>query len=143
LCTRISRYYATAGGLRPFSEDAGGNEESKVDAVDRKASIVIEHLIQASDVSHTTQHWHIYRKWNARLFEDLYRAFVEGRSEKDPSEFWYKGEIEFFDFYIIPLAKKIKNCGVFGVSADEYLNYAIKKCQRVGGPWSRGPCWAD
>ena len=27
------------------------------DAVNRKATIVIEHLIQASDVSHTMQHW--------------------------------------------------------------------------------------
>jgi hypothetical protein len=97
--------------------------------VDRKATIVIEHLIQASDVSHTMQHWHIYRKWNARLFEELYRAFVEGRSDKDPSEFWYKGEMGFFDFYIIPLAKKLKNCGVFGVSSDEYLNYALKNRQ--------------
>jgi class 3 adenylate cyclase len=114
---------------KAFSEGAGGNEESKVDAVDRKATIVIEHLIQASDVSHTMQHWHIYRKWNARLFEELYRAFTEGRSEKDPSEFWYKGEMGFFDFYIIPLAKKLKNCGVFGVSSDEYLNYAIKNRQ--------------
>jgi hypothetical protein len=34
-------------------------------AVNRKATIVIEHLIQASDVAHTMQHWHIYRKWNA------------------------------------------------------------------------------
>ena len=32
----------------------------------------------------------------------------------------------FFDFYIIPLAKKLKDCGVFGVSSDEYLNYAEK-----------------
>jgi hypothetical protein len=29
-------------------------------AINRKATIVIEHLIQASDVSHTMQHWHIY-----------------------------------------------------------------------------------
>lgn len=29
-------------------------------------------------------------------------------------------------FYIIPLAKKLKECGVFGVSSDEYLNYALK-----------------
>jgi hypothetical protein len=28
-------------------------------------------------------------------------------------------EIGFFDFYIIPLAKKLKDCGVFGVSSDE------------------------
>jgi 3'5'-cyclic nucleotide phosphodiesterase len=67
----------------------------------RKATIVIEHLIQASDVSHTMQHWHIYRKWNERLFLELYRAYKEGRAEKDPSEFWYAGEIGFFTFYIV------------------------------------------
>jgi hypothetical protein len=27
---------------------------------------------------------------------------------------------------VIPLAKKLKDCGVFGVSSDEYLNYAQK-----------------
>jgi len=26
---------------------------------------------------------------------------------------------------VIPLAKKLKDCGVFGVSSDEYLNYAM------------------
>jgi len=25
---------------------------------------------------------------------------------------------------VIPLAKKLKECGVFGVSSDEYLTYA-------------------
>ncbi|GAX23164.1 hypothetical protein FisN_33Lh057 [Fistulifera solaris] len=104
-------------------------EESPKDAVDRKATIVIEHLIQASDVAHTMQHWHIYRKWNQRLFEEMYMAYIQGRSATDPSENWYKGEIGFFDFYIIPLAKKLKDCGVFGVSSDEYLNYAEKNRQ--------------
>jgi hypothetical protein len=94
--------------------------------VNRKATIVMEHLIQASDVAHTMQHWHIYRKWNARLFCELYRAYQEGRADKDPSEFWYEGEKGFFDFYIIPLAKKLKECGVFGVSSDEYLQYAMQ-----------------
>ncbi|GAX15863.1 hypothetical protein FisN_2Lu430 [Fistulifera solaris] len=64
--------------------------------------------------------------WNERLFHEMYDAWRNGRSEKDPSEFWYNGEIGFFDFYIIPLAKKLKECGVFGVSSDEYLNYAQK-----------------
>jgi hypothetical protein len=100
--------------------------ENARDVVNRKATIVIEHIIQASDVAHTMQHWHIYRKWNERLFQELYLAYQTGRSETDPSEFWYKGEIGFFDFYIIPLAKKLKDCGVFGVSSDEYLNYALK-----------------
>jgi hypothetical protein len=75
------------------------------------------------------QHWHVYRKWNARLFEESYMAFLEGRAEKDPSEIWYEGEIGFFDFYIIPLAKKLKDCGVFGVSSDEYLTYAMQNRQ--------------
>ena len=112
--------------------------------------IVIEHLIQASDISHTMQHWHIFRKWNSRLFKEQLAAYHAGRAEKDPTEFWYEGEIGFFDFYVvgpvlrccfcnllpllfsqhshsiqIPLAKKLKDCGVFGVSSDEYLNYAV------------------
>ena len=32
--------------------------------------------------------------------------------------------VGFFDFYIIPLARKLAECGVFGVSSFEYLNYA-------------------
>ena len=111
---------------KAFSEEY--NESAK-DASDRKATIVIEHLIQASDVAHTMQHWHIYRKWNQRLFEEMYSAYVAGRAGSDPSDSWYKGEIGFFDFYIIPLAKKLKDCGVFGVSSDEYLNYAEKNRQ--------------
>jgi 3'5'-cyclic nucleotide phosphodiesterase len=95
------------------------------DDVNRKATIVIEHLIQASDVAHTMQHWHVYRKWNERLFAEMYKAYKQGRAATDPAEFWYKGEIGFFDFYIIPLAKKLKECGVFGVSSDEYLDYAL------------------
>ena len=101
-------------------------DENEHDTINRKATIVIEHLIQASDVAHTMQHWHIYRKWNEKFFQECYRAYKQGRAEVDPSINWYKGEIGFFDFYIIPLAKKLKNCGVFGVSSDEYLDYAKK-----------------
>ena len=53
-------------------------------------------------------------------------AYRSGRSEKDPTEGWYAGELGFFDHYIIPLANKLKECGVFGVSSDEYLNYAMQ-----------------
>eukprot|EP00538_Stauroneis_constricta_P012653 CAMPEP_0119570456 /NCGR_PEP_ID=MMETSP1352-20130426/43621_1 /TAXON_ID=265584 /ORGANISM="Stauroneis constricta, Strain CCMP1120" /LENGTH=1121 /DNA_ID=CAMNT_0007620125 /DNA_START=581 /DNA_END=3943 /DNA_ORIENTATION=- len=93
-------------------------EESLHDARNRKATIVIEHLIQASDVAHTMQHWHVYRKWNERFFRECYAAYKAGRSESNPVEGWYKGELGFFDFYIIPLAKKLKDCGVFGKSSD-------------------------
>ena len=103
-----------------------GVQESERDVVNRKATIVIEHLIQASDVAHTMQHWHVYRKWNQRLFEELYIAYKAGRASANPADFWAKGEIGFFDFYIIPLAKKLDSCGVFGKSSDEYLSYAEK-----------------
>lgn len=103
--------------------------ENERQARNRKATIVLEHLIQASDVSHTMQHWHIYRKWNEKFFMECYAAFRMGRSECNPSLNWYNGEIGFFDFYIIPLARKLKECGVFGVSSDEYLNYAEKNRQ--------------
>ena len=32
----------------------------------------------------------------------------------------------FLPFQSIPLAKKLKDCGVFGKSSDEYLNYAVQ-----------------
>jgi 3'5'-cyclic nucleotide phosphodiesterase len=107
---------------KAFSSDHADDEHLR----NLKATIVIEHLIQASDVSHTMQHWHVYRKWNRLLFQEMYTAHQGGRMGANPCDFWYQGELSFFDNYIIPLAKKLKDCNVFGVSSDEYLNYAVK-----------------
>ena len=41
---------------KAFSEECAANEDSHT-TTNRKATIVIEHLIQASDVAHTMQHW--------------------------------------------------------------------------------------
>lgn len=90
-----------------------------------RATIVCEHIIQASDVAHTMQHWHVFTKWNRRLFEEMRLAYKTGRMGSDPADFWYEGELSFFDNYVIPLAKKLKECKVFGVSSSEYLTYAI------------------
>lgn len=40
---------------KAFSETH--RDENERDTINRKATIVIEHLIQASDISHTMQHW--------------------------------------------------------------------------------------
>jgi 3'5'-cyclic nucleotide phosphodiesterase len=110
---------------RAFGTDIIEADEKR--AIDRKATIVIEHLIQSSDVAHTMQHWAVYSKWNERLYMEMYQAFLDGRSDKDPTDGWYEGEIWFFDNYIIPLAKRLKECGVYlGVSGDEYLDFATK-----------------
>ena len=56
----------------------------------------------------------------------MYKAFADGRATKSPEDFWYQGEIGFFDFYIIPLAKKLQQCEIFGNSTcEEYLNHAL------------------
>jgi hypothetical protein len=76
------------------------------------------------------QHWGVYQKWNQRLFKELYSAYKAGRGGADPSKEWYKCEIWFYDNYIIPLAKNLKECGAFGVVAsDEFLRYALDNRQ--------------
>jgi hypothetical protein len=65
-------------------------------------------------------HRAVYQKWNRRLFAEMRVAYKAGRSPKDPAEGWYGGELWFFDNYVL----KLKECGVFGVSCDEALDYA-------------------
>lgn len=67
----------------------------------------------------------VYQKWNERLFCEMTEAYRAGRMSTDPATFWYQGEIGFLENYVIPLAKKLKDCNVFGVSSDEYLSYAL------------------
>lgn len=85
---------------RAFNEEvpelAVGSPTEDLD-INRKATSVLEHIIQASDVAHTMQHWRIYCKWNERLFQEMTAAYKAGRSAKDPAQGWYEGEIWFFD----------------------------------------------
>jgi hypothetical protein len=60
------------------------------------------------------------------VFAECLAAYQAGRSDADPALCWYEGELTFFDHVIVPLAQKLKKCGVFGVSSDEYVNYAMK-----------------
>jgi 3'5'-cyclic nucleotide phosphodiesterase len=95
-----------------------------VDDTNRRATIIIDLIIQSSDVSHTMQHFTVYKKWNLKLLKEMYHAYKSGRSAKDPLDGWYEGELWFFDNYVIPLAEKLRECNVFGVSCDEFLDYA-------------------
>ena len=64
---------------------SGCEDEGQVNS---QATVIIEHLMQASDVSHTMQQWRIFHMWNENLFLEMYTAFKAGRSEEDPAEFW-------------------------------------------------------
>jgi 3'5'-cyclic nucleotide phosphodiesterase len=89
-----------------------------------RAAIILDLIIQASDVSHTMQHFTVYQKWNMCLLTEMFDAYQSGRTSTDPSEGWYEGELWFFDNYVIPLATKLRQCKEFGVSCDEFLDYA-------------------
>ena len=52
-----------------------------------QATVVVEHLLQASNVAHTMQHWHIYRKWNDRLFLKLQRRGTTIMGEAAAAEY--------------------------------------------------------
>jgi len=87
---RWARAFCTGDGGSPGRSSVTGSSQFSNNCVDSdlRATIVLEHIIQASDVSHTMQHWHVYQKWNKALFQEMHRAFVEGRMAKDPSTFW-------------------------------------------------------
>lgn len=89
------------------------------------------------------QHWHVFIEWNEKEFRETYAAYLGGRSQTNPADFWYDREIGFFvrdcapscvrsshnqfsckDYYIVPLCERLSDCGIFGVSSDENLSYA-------------------
>ena len=122
---RMKRWEATFQQLR--SDITSGDD------VNRKATIVIEHLMQSADIFHFMQPWIIYEKWSSRQFEEQYVAFKAGRSDTDPSTVWYKNELQFFDNYVVPLAMQLKDCDAFVVGSDEFLNYALRNRRQFAG----------
>ena len=70
--------------------------------------------------------WYQVCTFSPQMLPSLFFRCSYCRSYANPSTSRsFQGEIGFFDFYIIPLAKKLFTCGVFGVSSDEFLNYAL------------------
>ena len=98
---------------------------SETDSCNRKATMLIEHIVRISHVGYTMQPWQVYLKWNCRMFMECYDTYVNGRAEDDPSIHWYNKELEFFDNYVIPLARKSKSCNLFGKLNNEILDDAI------------------
>jgi hypothetical protein len=96
-------------------------------------SVLIETMLNVADVAHAMQSWELFLFWNRRLYEELYVAYKIGRSEIDPSVDWFQNQLGFYKLYIIPLAKKMQTCGVFGRLGCVWTNNAIAIRDR----WSR------
>jgi hypothetical protein len=58
----------------------------------------------------------------------MYKIYQAKRLSQDPTIFWYKSELLFFDEHAIPLMNQMKECGIFGLTADEYLSWSL--CNR-------------
>lgn len=96
-------------------------------------SVVIETMLNIADVAHSMQSWELFLFWNRKLYEELYVAFKSGRSGNDPSNGWYENQLGFYRLYVIPLAEKMKKCGVFGERGGEWVKNAIL----IRDQWSR------
>ena len=106
--------------------EGGGRDASSNHLRDMKATMIAEHLMQAADHSHTMQSYQTFLKWNQRSFDEMYAAYHAGRADKDPTTWWYVGELAFFDKFIIPLAVRLKDSGVLGTAGDDYLKNALQ-----------------
>jgi 3'5'-cyclic nucleotide phosphodiesterase len=74
---RLDVAFQTKGSSNSVAED-----DSSSHIRDRKATIVLEYIIQASDVAHCMQHWLTYQKFNRRLFEERYLAWLKSWSNE-------------------------------------------------------------
>jgi 3'5'-cyclic nucleotide phosphodiesterase len=86
-----------------------------------KASVVLELILLAADVAHNLQGWEQMVKWSGRLYMELRRAFVSNRSSFDPQARWYENQIGFLESYLLPLAERMIDSGVFVDSGVNFL----------------------
>lgn len=107
-----------------------GRRDDSIENRNRRATILLEMIAQSADMFHATQNWHLYTKWNERHFSEMYKVYQDQRLAQDPTIFWYKSELLFFDEHVIPLANQVKECACFGTTADEYLSWALSNRQQ-------------
>ncbi|KAL7555298.1 hypothetical protein ACHAWF_019048 [Thalassiosira exigua] len=91
---------------------------------------VLDTMMNVADVSHTMQSFGVFRRWNRRLFKELYVARKAGRLGFDPAENWYSNQIGFFTHYIIPLSQKMRKCGIFGTTGNIFEYFATENMKR-------------
>lgn len=88
-----------------------GSISDEVDEL--KVTVIMEQLMTACDVAHNLQSWDHMVKWSNKLFLELKRAHKEGRGG-DPKNNWFENQIGFLESYLLPLARRLEDTGVFG-----------------------------
>jgi len=91
-----------------------------------RASVVLETMLRAADISATMQCWKTMLKWSSRLFFEQMEAYESDRMNSDPGENWFQNQLAFFDSYVIPLAKRLDDLGVFGDHGQQFASYTME-----------------
>jgi len=84
-----------------------------------RESVIMEIIIKSADVAHNLQGFDQMSKWSDCLYLEQRRAFVDEEKQcegagTDPINGWFHNQIGFLDFYLLPLARKLDDMGVFG-----------------------------
>ncbi|KAI2496102.1 3'-5'-cyclic-nucleotide phosphodiesterase [Fragilaria crotonensis] len=102
------------------------NQSDVDDADELKASVVMEHLMRAADIGPNMQGWQQMKKWANRLFFELKATHDDDRGE-DPQANWFENQITFLESYIMPLARRLNDMGVFGDSIGPMFEKIVQQ----------------
>ena len=91
-----------------------------------RASVVLETMLRAADVAANMQCWKTMLKWSSRLYFEQMATFETGRMNSDPSSNWFDNQIKFLDSYVIPLARRMDDMGVFGELGQQFAAFALE-----------------
>jgi hypothetical protein len=101
----------SASGDETSDDEAANGPEDDEDE-ELKALVVLELVLTACDVAHNLQGWSQMCTWSKRLYLELLRAHGQGRGP-DPSHRWFENQIGFLEMYLMPLASRLDEIGVF------------------------------
>jgi hypothetical protein len=87
----------------------------------RKTKAMLEHLMLAAHLTHTTQSWSFYIDWTGRLFQETVAAFMEGKVSTDPADYWFDKELMLFDNIVLPLLATLEDAEPCAAIASELL----------------------
>lgn len=108
--SRATRASATGADVS-HTHDIAREPPEKVDPL--RESVIMETILKAADVGHNLQGFEQMAIWSNNLFLELRRAYVQGRGES-PQNGWFRNQIGFLEAYLLPLARKLDDTGVFG-----------------------------
>mmetsp|Transcript_9200 Transcript_9200/g.19829 ORF Transcript_9200/g.19829 Transcript_9200/m.19829 type:complete len:1297 (+) Transcript_9200:189-4079(+) len=111
-----------------FGASALGVESNTKSQTQRRATIFMEHLVQAAVAGPFMQHYQIYNKWFERRVLEVHQSALylpptEESVYKEDFD-WYNHQLSRFDNVVIPLVTKLDASGFLGGTGREQLECA-------------------